>query len=163
VARTRTRSLESENNTEEQEMAVVSDSRRRRRRDAEAAEETTPSAVTRKDRPTPSARQIKPRGLGTTGLVNRIPVVRSIVAYLRGVASELQKVTWPTREETTRLTAIVLGVTLAFSIGLGLLDVFLGWWFHKAFSESTETLFLIIAGIATVVSGAVYMVFRKQV
>ena len=50
-----------------------------------------------------------------------------IVAYVKEAREELKKVTWPTREETRRLTLVVLGVTIAFSIGLGLLNSLLGY------------------------------------
>jgi preprotein translocase subunit SecE len=45
-----------------------------------------------------------------------------LVRYLRQTRGELRKVTWPTREESMRLTAIVLGVTAVMSIFLGVLD-----------------------------------------
>lgn len=48
--------------------------------------------------------------------------VNPISKYIRETRGELRKVTWPTREESQRLTAIVLGVTIAMSIFLGLLD-----------------------------------------
>ena len=38
------------------------------------------------------------------------------------VFSELSKVTWPTRQETTRLTALVVGVAVTIGIILGLWD-----------------------------------------
>jgi preprotein translocase subunit SecE len=52
-----------------------------------------------------------------------------VIRYLRETRAELKKVTWPTREEATNLTYIVLGVTLAFSVFLGLLD----WIFTQVF------------------------------
>ena len=39
------------------------------------------------------------------------------------VISELKKVTWPTREETTRLTIVVIAVAVTIGIALGLLDL----------------------------------------
>jgi preprotein translocase subunit SecE len=45
-----------------------------------------------------------------------------LVKYYRETVGELRKVTWPTFEESRRLTAIVLGVTITMSIFLGLLD-----------------------------------------
>ena len=163
MARTRTRSLDTDQDMDtEQNSAVVSDSRRRRRR-VEETDETTPTTTTsRKDRPTPSMRQVKPRGGGATGLVYRIPVVRTIVGYFRGVISELQKVTWPTREETIRLTSVVLGVTIAFAIVLGLLDTFLAWWFQQAFSETSELVFLAIAAGVAVIAGGAYTLLRNR-
>ncbi len=53
-----------------------------------------------------------------------------IVRYLKEVRAELKKVVWPTRRNTLNLTAIVLSVTAAMSIVLGLLD----WLFAKLFS-----------------------------
>ncbi|MCB8958888.1 MAG: preprotein translocase subunit SecE [Ardenticatenales bacterium] len=49
--------------------------------------------------------------------------------YIRETRGELRKVVWPTREESWRLTMIVLGVTLAFIIFLGVLD----WVFSSGF------------------------------
>jgi preprotein translocase subunit SecE len=146
----------------EQNTAVVSDSRRRRRRVEETDQAMQSTTTTsRKDRPTPSARSVKPRG-SATGLVYRIPVVRGIVTYFRGVISELQKVTWPNREETTRLTSVVLAVTIAFAIVLGILDTFLAWWFKQAFSETSELVFLGIAVGVVVVAGGAYTLLRNR-
>jgi preprotein translocase subunit SecE len=39
------------------------------------------------------------------------------------VYSELRRVTWPTREETTRLTIMVLAVAAAVGVFLGLVDI----------------------------------------
>jgi preprotein translocase subunit SecE len=45
-----------------------------------------------------------------------------LVRYFIQTRAELRKVTWPTRKEATRLTAIVLAVTLAMAAFLGLID-----------------------------------------
>lgn len=63
----------------------------------------------------------------------------SVIRYFREVRGELRKVTWPTRDESRRLTAVVTGVTLAFAIFFFLLDL--------AFAEMTEMLIKFIAGI----------------
>ena len=39
------------------------------------------------------------------------------------VYSELRRVTWPTREETTRLTIMVMAVAAAVGVFLGLVDI----------------------------------------
>ena len=39
------------------------------------------------------------------------------------VYSELKRVTWPTREETTRLTIMVVAVSVVIGIFLGLIDI----------------------------------------
>jgi preprotein translocase subunit SecE len=45
-----------------------------------------------------------------------------IIRYFKQTRAELRKVTWPARDEAIRLTAIVLGVTVAMAAFLGLLD-----------------------------------------
>lgn len=71
-----------------------------------------------------------------TGAVKKPPekkVVRSsnpITRYLRETRGELRKVTWPTREESWRLTLIVLVVSLLMSIFL--------WFFDTIFSNSIQ-------------------------
>ena len=131
-------------------------SSRRRTQEAKAA-------PTRKDRPTPSARQAAKPQKASRGFVDRIPVVRSVVAYLRGVVAEMQKVTWPTREETRNLTLLVLGVTVAFAIGLGALDAFFSWWFRQAFHPDSETVFLAVAAAMLVVGSGGYMALRRRI
>jgi preprotein translocase SecE subunit len=148
VARTRTRPVDKD------QKAAAS-----RNNNVEEAE----NSVVRKDRPTPSARELKARGAGSTGLINRIPVVRSVWAYFRGVASEMQKVTWPTREETTHLTTVVLAVTIAFAIGLGLLSGFFSWWFQQAFHADSEGTFLLIAAAVAIIIGGSYFALRNRI
>lgn len=168
MARTRTRSLAQpddnieleqdfeEQEAEEEETEVVSDSRRRRRRQENADE----LQVTCKDRPTPSRQK---RNAEFTSFVERIPVVRTVVAYFASVVSELQKVTWPTRDETSCLTTIVLAVTAFFAISLGAITIFLGWWFKKAFNPDTQSIFLLIGLALAVVIGGTYAVLSKRI
>ncbi len=59
-----------------------------------------------------------------TGIVSSVTSpFRSIGEYWEGVRSEMQKVVWPTREETQRLATIVLIVTIISSIVLGVLSL----------------------------------------
>ncbi|OHA00948.1 MAG: preprotein translocase subunit SecE [Candidatus Sungbacteria bacterium RIFCSPHIGHO2_02_FULL_47_11] len=46
-----------------------------------------------------------------------------LTTYLKEVRIELKKVTWPTREETTRYTLTVIVVSIMVAIFLGGLDV----------------------------------------
>ena len=55
---------------------------------------------------------ISPRAVGRIGLIG----------FLRETASELRKSVWPSKEETARLTAIVLVLGIAMGFFLGLLD-----------------------------------------
>ena len=43
------------------------------------------------------------------------------------IFNELKKVTWPTREETTRLTVAVLAVTITIGLLLGGVDIGFNW------------------------------------
>lgn len=45
--------------------------------------------------------------------------------YLSEVRSELNKVSWPTRDDVQNLTVVVLAVTIASSIALGLISFIL--------------------------------------
>jgi preprotein translocase subunit SecE len=42
---------------------------------------------------------------------------------MRSIIAELKKVAWPSRQEAIRLTAIVLIVTVAMAIMLGVIDL----------------------------------------
>lgn len=50
-------------------------------------------------------------------------MVNRLTTYLRDSAEELKKVTWPTKQETTNYTLMVIGVSLAVSAFLYLLDM----------------------------------------
>ncbi len=59
-----------------------------------------------------------PRRLGS-GVVRRALTLR----YFGDIVSELRRVTWPTREETTRLTIMVIAVAATVGLFLGLVDM----------------------------------------
>ncbi|MCX6731024.1 MAG: preprotein translocase subunit SecE [Candidatus Roizmanbacteria bacterium] len=42
-----------------------------------------------------------------------------------GIVEELKKVTWPTKEQTFRLTVIVIGISLIIGVYIGIIDVLL--------------------------------------
>jgi preprotein translocase subunit SecE len=48
-----------------------------------------------------------------------------IVRFFNETMGELRKVTWPTRDEALRLTAVVLAVMIVTSIFLGAIDALL--------------------------------------
>lgn len=141
---------------------VVSDSRARRKR--RRGETVTKEITTdKKGRATPSRRKGQTKAVASSASsLDNIPIIGGIVRYFKGVYAEMQKVTWPSREETISLTQVVLAVTIAFAIGLGILDTFYTWWFDKAIQNDTTT-FLIIAGIVSVVAASlVYLVFYRD-
>ena len=46
----------------------------------------------------------------------------AVVRYFQETRAELRKVTWPTREEARNLTLIIVAVTIAMAVFLGLFD-----------------------------------------
>jgi preprotein translocase subunit SecE len=62
-----------------------------------------------------------------------------ISRYFRETRGELRKVTWPTREESWRLTLIVLGVTLIMAVFF--------WLFDFTFSNAIQFLVQQIVGL----------------
>lgn len=74
---------------------------------------------------------------------------RGTVEYFGGVRDELRKVTWPTREEMRRLTVIVLLVTIAASITLGLISFAFTELFILGFDN--EIVFIIM--FAVIIAG----------
>jgi preprotein translocase subunit SecE len=57
-------------------------------------------------------------------LLERIPIIGRNV---QDIVNELKKVTWPTREETTRLTFAVVVVSIAIGLMLGGVDIGFNW------------------------------------
>lgn len=52
----------------------------------------------------------------------QIPVFTSIKFFLQEVQLELKKAVWPSREQTSKLTAIVIAISLLVGFFLGTLD-----------------------------------------
>ena len=50
------------------------------------------------------------------------PRFSRVASYVREVISELKKVVWPTRQETQRLTIMVLAIAGAVGVILGVID-----------------------------------------
>ncbi|MEK7090740.1 MAG: preprotein translocase subunit SecE [Patescibacteria group bacterium] len=44
------------------------------------------------------------------------------IDYIKGSRLELKKVNWPTKQDTMRFTAIIIGLSLAVAVFLGSLD-----------------------------------------
>ena len=60
----------------------------------------------------------RPQGSTAPGAMGRV----NPVAFMREVFSELQKSVWPSREETVRLTGVVIALAIFMSLLLGGLD-----------------------------------------
>lgn len=48
--------------------------------------------------------------------------MNKLTNYIKGSAEEMKKVTWPTKKETVRYTLLILGISIATALFLGLLD-----------------------------------------
>lgn len=57
--------------------------------------------------------------------------MNKLASYLKEVRLELNKVNWPTREETTRYTVLVVVMSLAVAMFLGGLDYVFSWILNK--------------------------------
>lgn len=68
-------------------------------------------------------------GLGLVAAFTAINTAKGAAFWnlLREAQTEVRKVVWPTRQETTQTTMIVVVVVLIMAILLWLLDTFLGW------------------------------------
>jgi preprotein translocase subunit SecE len=60
-------------------------------------------------------------------LKHRSAYDRFVPKFFRDIISELRKVTWPTREETTRLTVAVVVVAVTIGLVLGGIDIGFNW------------------------------------
>jgi len=56
-------------------------------------------------------------------LTDRTKKQNAIQRYFQETAGELRKVSWPTRQEATQLTIIVLAVMVIMGLFLGFVDV----------------------------------------
>jgi len=128
--------------------AVEEKSRRRRRRGDDDGEES--SLTESKGRATRSRRDS--RGGRSENEGNALTrTFGGVIGYLQGVRDELDKVVWPTREETIRLSRIVLAVTIASSLAFGAISVIFTEMFIIGVREDNPWIFLVFAAVAVVV------------
>ncbi len=87
-----------------------------------------------------------------------------MVRYFKETRAELKKVNWPTRREARNLTLLVLGMTIAFAILLGVIfDPLALWLFRGILVEPRDPLRIIIGLVASVVGLAALVVgLRRQ-
>lgn len=50
------------------------------------------------------------------------PIAKTL-DYLRSSRAELEKVTWPTRQDVIRYTSLVIGVSIVLAVGFAALDL----------------------------------------
>lgn len=57
-------------------------------------------------------------------------IIKGIIQYLSEVRSEMSKVTWPSRNQTVKMTIIVLIVSVVVGVLIGGLDLLLTRFFR---------------------------------
>lgn len=153
--------LENENtNTDDDAVLSSVDELRKRRRErrGEGFSAAVPAKANSSGEAAAPSRRAAERASSAPqpNIFQRIPIVRPIYNYLAESVEELQKVTWPSQEETNRLTRMVITFTIFSAIGLGAFDLFYGWWFRQALED--VTLFLGLGAVVSVV-GLVFTYF----
>lgn len=83
----------------------------------------------------------------------------AIRTYIKEVRSEMNKVSWPDREEVVQMTRLVLLVTILSSIFLGAVSFLLTLGMEFAINEAAWV--LIVAFIA-IVAGTWYILFGRN-
>ncbi|MDZ4766076.1 MAG: preprotein translocase subunit SecE [Chloroflexota bacterium] len=78
--------------------------------------------------------------------------VRGMGNYIEGVRGELKKVSWPTRDETRRLTIIVLTTLFIASIVLG---VVISGFFNELFRLGLNNPAILLGFMVVVVGGSI--------
>lgn len=53
-------------------------------------------------------------------------IVTSFVQYLKDSKAELKRVNWPTKKQVVQYTTVIIAISVAVAIFLGVLDVGLG-------------------------------------
>jgi preprotein translocase SecE subunit len=153
--------VEDEEAEDEEQVSAppVSDSRRRRKlKRGELLEEPSDTLQpARKDRPTPSQR---PDTVKSSNPLVR--VYQNAVEYFQEVRSELSKVAWLSREDTLRLTYIVLIVTAVSAAFLGLVSFLFGVLVQSMATASSAVLSGVIT-IALIIGVAGVWLFRDRI
>ncbi len=64
---------------------------------------------------------------GSFRIMKEWAMANRLVSYLRESREEMRRVVWPTRQETLRNTLLVIWISLAVALFLGLIDYALNW------------------------------------
>ena len=81
--------------------------------------------------------------------------------YFSNVRSELNKVAWPSREDTRRLTILCINVTIASAMFLGILAVL--WSEFMRIGLNPGFAWMLLAVIVVMVGGAFLMIRRGAI
>lgn len=112
--------------------------------DGEEEEDDERGITERKGRITPGRRNQSAETAPTGNIVTRS--WWGIREYFEGVRSEMTKVAWPNREETVRLTRIVLSTTIAAALVLGGISLAFTELFRFGLSSPSIMVGIILVG-----------------
>ena len=128
-----------------------------------AAEKQSRGAITqKKGKATPGRRARKVKNTKAEPQGNAITrPLYATVDYFSNVRSELNKVAWPSREDTRRLTILCINVTIASAIFLGLLAVI--WSEFMRVGLNPGNAWMLLAVIVAMVGGAFFMIRRGSI
>lgn len=79
---------------------------------------------------TPGAQTPAPRKTVNAAAAEKPSRFGRLQEQIRNIRVELEKVTWPTRDETRNLTIVVIGLTGVVGTALFALDSVLGWLYR---------------------------------
>lgn len=86
-----------------------------------------------------------------------------LVRYFKETRAELRKVHWPSRQEARNLTIIVLAVTVAMTVFLGLIVDPLALWLFRGILIERDALRIVIGLALSVLGiGALIVALRRQ-
>lgn len=126
-------------------------------------DEQTQAAITqKKGKATPGrrTRKVKTTKAEPEGNAITRPLYMT-VEYFSNVRSELNKVAWPSRHDTRRLTILCINVTIASAIFLGILAVI--WSEFMRIGLNPGMAWMLLAVIAAMVGGAFFMIRRGSI
>jgi len=122
-------------------------------------DENENSITDKKGKATPGRRQRKAKKTKNEPQGNAITSpLYATLDYFSNVRSELNKVSWPSREDTRHLTILCINVTIASALFLGLLSVILTEFIQIGLAPGNS--WMLLAVIVAMVGGAVYAIRR---
>ena len=130
---------------------------------ADAQSVETSSAITeKKGKATPGRRTRKLKTAKAEPQGNTITrPLYTTIDYFSNVRSELNKVAWPSREDTRRLTILCINVTIASALFLGALAVV--WSEFMRIGLEPNMAWMLLAVIGAMLAGAFYMIRRGAI
>jgi len=125
-------------------------------------EEQDSNAITeKKGRATPGRRQRRKSKSSNKNEPQGNALTRPIymtIDYFNNVRAEMQKVSWPSREDTRRLTIMCINVTIASALFLGGLSVILTQFIELGLVPGNS--WMLLGVIVAMVAGAFYAIRR---